>query len=150
MRFALPLVLLMLATLTGCQSTTPLVQIAVAKQAYTAALNATTPLIEAGQISDRTTLMKIRDARTIVEAGLAEAETAARAGDVSTFKLWMDRVNSALELYLQLSPHPTTRPVSFNQETPWIPQPSSRSFSPERRPSPPSLALWTPSTAVLN
>jgi hypothetical protein len=47
------LVALTLALLTagGCgASQPPLVQVYAAKQAYTAALNATTPLIEAGQI----------------------------------------------------------------------------------------------------
>jgi hypothetical protein len=155
MRIAAPLTALMLACVlalvclftAGCQTpqTPPLVQLYAAKQAYTASLDATTTLIRSGQIHDANTLMRIRDARTIVEAGLAEAERAARAGDAATFRTWMDRVNAALELYLQLQ-GPTTRPVSLAPETPWTPQRSSLSSSPAARPLPRWLAPSTPST----
>lgn len=107
--------LLALALCGGCQQQTPpLTQVYTAKQVYTASLDTLTTLINTGRITDANTLMRIRDARLIVEAGLAEAERAARAGDTATFKTWMDRVNAALETYLKLQgPPTTTRPVSL-------------------------------------
>lgn len=142
--------LLALALCGGCQQQTPpLTQVYTAKQVYTASLDTLTTLINTGRITDANTLMRIRDARLIVEAGLAEAERAARAGDTATFKTWMDRVNAALETYLKLQgPPTTTRPVSLNRETPWTPSRSRPSSSPAARRLPRWPAPSTPSTTA--
>jgi hypothetical protein len=148
------LVALTLALLTagGCgTSQPPLVQVYAAKQAYAGSLDALTTLIQTGQISDRATLVKIRDTRAVIDVGLAEAERAARAGDLTSFRSWMTRVNAALETYLLLqAPSPTTRPVSLNVETPWTPSRSRPSSSPPARELPRWSALSTPSIRAAN
>jgi hypothetical protein len=144
MRIALAALMLAVFAAGCANPTPPLVEVYQAKQVYSASLDALTAAISTGRIRDANTLMRIRDARTIIETGLSSADAAARAGDAATFRTWMDRVNAALETYLKLQ-GPTTRPVSLAPETPWTPQRSRLSSSPAlaplprwRTPSPPS------------
>lgn len=117
--------------LAGCPSTpSPMVQIYAARQTYTGTLNALTTAINAGQITDRQTLTKIRDLRAEIEKGLDKAESKARAGDKVGASFLYQQVTDWLEEYLILStPRPATRPTSSNTETPWTRQRSLPSSS---------------------
>jgi hypothetical protein len=142
----------LLAVLTGCQSQTPpLVQVYAARQTYTASLDGLTTAINSGAISDRATLVQIRDIRKQIEKGLDDAEVKARAGDKIGAQFILNEVSGWLETYLTLTkPRPATRPSTLNTETPWTPQRSSPSSSVALRQLPDWYRLMKPSPLAGN
>ncbi len=126
--------ILALLLIVGCGAK-PLTQVYAARQTYTASLDGLTTAINAGQISDRATLVKIKDLRTLIEKGLDDSEAAARAGNTFTAKSLLNQVETWLEEYLILS-KPATRPTSLNTEPSWTPQRSSPSSWAALRQSP--------------
>jgi hypothetical protein len=112
---------LFLVALAGCQATTQLQQVTAARQTYTATLNALTPLIANGVISDRSELRQIRELEREVPPILDQAEKEAVTGDKNVTTT-LDQINTALNVltrYLQ-KPRSATRPTALNHtETPW-------------------------------
>jgi hypothetical protein len=128
------LVAVLMLAVAGCGAP-PLTQVYAARQTYTGSLDALTTAINTHQITDRATLLKIKDIRAKIEKGLNDAETAARNGDRIGFKFLMDQVDGWLEEYLTLQ-KPATRPTSLYTEPLWTPQRSSRSSWALKRPLP--------------
>jgi hypothetical protein len=117
---------------TAAADMSPLSRIYVARQAYTATLDSLNTAIETGFIpASRVPLL--RALKKEISSGLDSAEAFARAGDTTSYKFWIERVESALTRYLELTQPiaPTTRPTTA---------PAARASELQ----PPEASSWTP------
>lgn len=105
------------AALAGKTEMSPLTRIYAARQAYDASLQALNRSIEAGFIPAARVPL-IRAVKGEISTGLDQAESFARAGQTSSYKFWIERVEAALTRYLELtqpvapSSRPTTGPAA--------------------------------------
>jgi hypothetical protein len=115
------LTLALALALAGCASTTPMQRVAVARQSFTATVNAITPLVTNGVITDRATLLDIRTQTRLAAAALDTAELNATAGNPAAYQSALDAANAALDALARhlRERQPATRPVSWHLEASW-------------------------------